>query len=128
MASGDALNALNQLRLISLKNKRDAQITMPKREEGKPEESSSRFLWVENKDKRFGERPDVNLKTILRGFKKHFINDFNEVTKFKMIKRRVKKQTVQSVVKTYVAQRFEDVHLPNLESYLLALILQKDPA
>lgn len=122
------MNALNQLRLISLEKKKEALVVETEGSTVDSEESKSRFVGVENKAKKFGERPDVNYKTILRCFKKHFVNDFNEVTEFKKMKRRVKSQTLESVVKTYVAKKFGSVHLPLLESYVLALILQKHPA
>lgn len=35
------------------------------------------------------ERPDVVYKTILRCFKKHYVLDFNKLTEYKKMKRRV---------------------------------------
>lgn len=59
------------------------------------------FNW---KLKIFGNRPDVVFKTILRCFKKYFIKDFNRVTNYKKLKRRVtsKNQSLKDVIEFYV--------------------------
>lgn len=92
-------------------------------------ESSSDSFEQKQNAKLFGERPDVIYKTILRCFKKHFLNDFNEVTEFRKMKRRVsmKKHSLRSVVKTYIEIKFSDCIAEDIDAYLLALILPKPP-
>lgn len=75
-----------------------------------------------------GERPDVIYKTILRCFKKHYATDFNRVTDYRKMKRRVTNKNnfcFKVVVSKYLTIKFPDCQFDDLEDYFTALIHTK---
>ena len=79
-------------------------------------------------EKILGERPDVIYKTILRCFKKHYANDFNRVTDYWKMKRRVsmkKNYCFRLIVSKYLAVKFPDNSFEELQDYFTALIHTK---
>lgn len=81
-----------------------------------------------NKPKRFGDRPDVIYKTILRSFKKYYLNDFNEVTDYKKRKRRIANQAfLIDMTEHYVRQKFSDSPFSDLGLFIAALVQPKLP-
>mmetsp|Transcript_18967 Transcript_18967/g.18639 ORF Transcript_18967/g.18639 Transcript_18967/m.18639 type:complete len:186 (+) Transcript_18967:24-581(+) len=78
--------------------------------------------------KKFGERPDVIYKTILRSFKKYYLNDFNEVTDYKKKKRRMAHQAdLIDMANLYVKKRFSDSPYSDLALFIAALVQPKIP-
>lgn len=81
-----------------------------------------------NKHKRFGDRPDVIYKTILRSFKKYYLNDFNEVTDYKKRKRRIANQAfLIDMTEHYVKQKFSENPFSDLGLFIAALVQPKLP-
>ena len=80
------------------------------------------------KPKKFGDRPDVIYKTILRSFKKFYLNDFNEVTDYKKKKRRMAHQAdLIEMAELYVKEKFSDSPYSDLSYFIAALVQPKIP-
>lgn len=81
-----------------------------------------------NKAKRFGDRPDVIYKTILRSFKKYYLADFNEVTDYKRKKRRIANQAfLLDMTQEYVSAKFPECPFEDLRLFIAALVQPKLP-
>ena len=79
-----------------------------------------------DRPKKFGDRPDVIYKTILRSFKKYYLNEFNEITEYRKKKRRVNDQRfIIEMSKSYVNQRILDNPFDDLEWFVAALVHHK---
>jgi hypothetical protein len=79
--------------------------------------------------KRFGDRPDVIYKTILRSFKKYYLADFNEVTDYKRKKRRVSNpEFLVDMTAEYVNKKFEGSEYDDLGLFIAALVQPKLPS
>jgi len=84
-------------------------------------------LWA-TKAKKFGDRPDVIYKTILRSFKKYYLNDFNEVTDYKKKKRRnLHHDYLIEMTANYVNEKFTNCPYDDLNLFIAALVQQKIP-
>lgn len=78
--------------------------------------------------RKFGDRPDVIYKTILRSFKKYYLNEFNEVTDYKKKKRRVANQAfLLDMTEKYASQKFLDSPFQDLGLFIAALVQPKLP-
>ena len=82
-----------------------------------------------NKPKKFGDRPDVIYKTILRSFKKYYLADFNEVTDYKRKKRRVANQSfLIDMTSEYVKKKIPESPFEDLGLFIAALVQPKLPS
>lgn len=80
------------------------------------------------KPKKFGDRPDVIYKTILRSFKKYYLNDFNEVTDYKKKKRRMAHQAdLIEMADLYVKTKFSTSPYSDLSLFVAAIVQPKIP-
>jgi len=78
------------------------------------------------KSKKFGDRPDVIYKTILRSFKKFYLAEFNESTGFKRKKRRISHQSVLiELANEYVNERIPENPYEDLGLFITALVQSK---
>lgn len=78
------------------------------------------------KSKKFGDRPDVIYKTILRSFKKFYLAEFNESTGFKRKKRRISNQSVLvELANEYVNERIVENPYEDLGLFITALVQSK---
>jgi len=78
--------------------------------------------------KKFGDRPDVIYKTILRSFKKYYLAEFNEVTDYKKKKRRtVNQDFLLDMSKDYVLKRLNETEFEDLDLFIAALVQPKLP-
>lgn len=75
----------------------------------------------------FVSRPDVIFKTVLRCFKKFYIQDFNSLTDYKKIKRRVSMRNCDlgTIYRRYISLKFPEGEHLNLEEYIQALVNSK---
>lgn len=81
-----------------------------------------------SRPKRFGDRPDVIFKTILRSFKKYYLSDFNEVTDYKKKKRRIANQTfLIDMTAEYCKLKFSGSSYTDLGLFIAALVQPKLP-
>eukprot|EP00344_Euplotes_crassus_P007970 CAMPEP_0196995664 /NCGR_PEP_ID=MMETSP1380-20130617/1742_1 /TAXON_ID=5936 /ORGANISM="Euplotes crassus, Strain CT5" /LENGTH=174 /DNA_ID=CAMNT_0042411411 /DNA_START=566 /DNA_END=1090 /DNA_ORIENTATION=- len=80
------------------------------------------------KPKRFGDRPDVIYKTILRSFKKYYLKDFNEATDYKKMKRKMPLQKdLLAMANLYVKERIPESPYSDLSLFIAAVVQQKIP-
>ena len=78
------------------------------------------------KPKKFGERPDVIYKTILRSFKKYYLNEFNELTDFRRKKRRINSLDILlEHTNEYINLKITDNPYEDLGVFIVALIQPK---
>ena len=78
------------------------------------------------KTKKFGDRPDVIYKTILRSFKKFYLSEFNESTGFKRKKRRISQQSLLiDLANDYVSERIPENQYEDLGLFITALVQPK---
>ena len=78
------------------------------------------------KPKKFGERPDVIYKTILRSFKKYYLNEFNDLTDFKRKKKRVNTQdSLLDLANEFISQKISENPFEDLNLFIIALVQPK---
>ena len=78
------------------------------------------------KPKKFGERPDVIYKTILRSFKKYYLNEFNDLTDIKRKKKRVNTQdSLLDLANEFISQKISENPFEDLNLFIIALIQPK---
>lgn len=88
---------------------------------------SASSSWI-NRPKKFGDRPDVIYKTILRSFKKYYLADFNEVTDYKRKKRRIANQAfLIDMTAEYAQKKFSESPFDDLGLFIAALVQPKLP-
>lgn len=81
-----------------------------------------------SQSKRFGDRPDVIYKTILRSFKKFYLTEFNDATDYKKKKRRLSSQYfLIDMSKLFVAKFLPESPYEDLELFIAALVQPKLP-
>jgi hypothetical protein len=81
-----------------------------------------------SRPKRFGDRPDVIYKTILRSFKKYYLTEFNEVTDYKRKKRRSANHGyLIEMSQNFVSSKMGDTPFEDLELFVAALVQPKLP-
>lgn len=94
--------------------------------------SNSDFVSVASsaqRGKKFGDRPDVIYKTILRSFKKYYLADFNEITDYKRKKRRASNQTfLLDISSEYAQKKFNDSPFNDIGLFIAALVQPKLPS
>lgn len=79
--------------------------------------------------KKFGNRPDVIYKTILRSFKKYYLSEFNEITDYRKKKRKITNQSfLIDMSKLFVRDRIPDSPFDDLELFISALVQPKLPS
>ena len=82
-----------------------------------------------NKPKRFGERPDVIYKTILRSFKKYYLSEFNQLTDYKRKKRKSSThEYLLQMSRTFVDTKLGETGYHDLHLFLAALVQPKLPS
>lgn len=82
-----------------------------------------------DRPKKFGDRPDVIYKTILRSFKKYYLSEFNEVTDYKKKKRKITNQlSLIDMSKVFVRNKIPESPFEDLELFISALVQPKLPA
>lgn len=80
------------------------------------------------KPKRFGDRPDVIYKTILRSFKKYYLKEFNEITDYKRKKRKMSLQKdLLCMADRYIKERIPDSPYSDLSLFIAAIVQPKIP-
>ena len=118
-------------------NKRFQMVVSPCKQEAKDEDAQADAFSAGKvsldslqgfKSRKFGDRPDVIYKTILRSFKKYYLNEFNEVTDYKKKKRRVTNQTfLLDMTDKYASHKFPDSPYQDLGLFIAALVQPKLP-
>jgi len=89
---------------------------------------SARSLCL-TKPKKFGDRPDVIYKTILRSFKKYYLSEFNDVTDYKRKKRRISNHSfLIDMANEYVQDRIPESEYEDLGLFITALVQPKLPS
>lgn len=80
------------------------------------------------KTKKFGDRPDVIYKTILRSFKKFYLADFNKITDYKRKKRRVANDSfLIEMASDYASATLAECPFEEIELFIAALVQPKLP-
>lgn len=67
-------------------------------------------------------------KTVLRCFKKYYNQDFNKLTEYKKLKRRVamRNRDLKDIAEEYISKKFPHAEVTKLAEFIQALVSPKD--